>query len=117
MKASLSLTEAIDFYLQSRRPLGFASKSEESILRSLARYAGQLHHQGPLTEDLVLAWSRLPEGATPLWWARRLLTARRLAKFWQSFDPKVQVPPSGCLVPPIGGASLISTAGRKSPVC
>lgn len=99
MKASLSITQAIDFYLSSRRPLGFALKGDETILRSLARYARQVHHQGALTQDLILEWARLPKAGERLWWARRLLTAHRFARFWQVFDPKVQVPPSGVFGP------------------
>ncbi len=99
MKASLSITQAIDFYLSSRRPLGFALKSDETILRSLARYARQIHHQGVLTKDLILEWARLPKEVEPLWWARRLLTAHRFARFWHAFDPKVQVPPAGIFGP------------------
>jgi integrase len=126
MKASLSLTQASDFYLNSRRPLGFALKSDEAILRSLARYAHQIRHRGPLTEKLVLEWSRLPEEVAPLWWARRLLVARRLARFWHAFDPRVQVPPSGVFGPAYRRgqafiytaeeiASLLNAAGTLSP--
>ena len=99
MKRSLSITQAIDFYLRSRRPLGFALNIDEGILRSLARYADQIHHQGPLTAELVLQWARLPQEADRIWWARRLVVARRLARFWHAFDPKVQVPPEGVFGP------------------
>ena len=95
MKRSLSITQALDFYLRSRRPLGFALNIAEGILRSLAQYADQINHKGPLTEELVLQWARLPQRADPTWWARRLVTARRFATFWHAFDPKVQVPPAG----------------------
>lgn len=99
MKASLSITQAIDFYLSSRRPLGFTLKSDETMLRSLARYARQVHYQGALTKDLILEWARLPKEVEPLWWARRLLTAHRFARFWHAFDPRVQVPPAGIFGP------------------
>jgi hypothetical protein len=95
VKRSLSITQAIDFYLRSRRPLGFALNIDEGILRSLARYADQIQHQGPLTEELVLQWARLPQQVDRIWWARRLATARRFASFWHAFDSKVQVPPAG----------------------
>jgi integrase len=99
VKTSLSITQAIDFYLRSRRPLGFALNIDEGILRSLARYADQINHKGPLTEELVLQWARLPQQVDRLWWARRLVTARRFASFWHAFDPKVQVPPTGVFGP------------------
>lgn len=115
MKASLSLTQAIDFYLNSRRPLGFALKGDEAILRSLARYAQQVRHRGPLTEKLVLEWARSPEQVSPLWWARRLLTAQRLARFWHAFDSKVRIPPSGVFGPAYRrGQAYIYTAEEIS---
>jgi hypothetical protein len=63
MKAFTSLTQAIDFYLDTRRQWGFALKPEERTLRQLAAYAQQIHHRGPLTSELVLAWAALPATA------------------------------------------------------
>ena len=73
--SSLSLAKAIDFYLSTRRSLGFALKPNEQLLRSLARYAAKVHHRGPLSEGLALDWVRLPESANFGWWARRLISA------------------------------------------
>ena len=67
MKTAPSLTEAIDFYLGTRRALGFALVPNEHLLRSLARYAQKVHHRGPLTEKLALDWVRLPAGADSGW--------------------------------------------------
>ncbi len=99
MKNALSLTRAIDFYLSTRRSLGFALKPNEQLLRSLARYAETAHFRGPLTEKLALDWVRLPEGAKPGWWARRLGIVHRFARFWHEFDERVQVPPLGTFGP------------------
>jgi integrase len=99
MKTPLSLTKAIDFYLSTRRSLGFALKANEKILRSLARYAKKLHHRGPLTEKLALDWVRLPENVNPCWWARRLGVVHRFARFWHEFENRVQVPPLGTFGP------------------
>ena len=96
---TLSLTKAIDFYLSTRRSLGFALKSNEKILRSLARYAKKVHHRGTLTEKLALDWVRLPQCTNPCWWARRLGVVHRFARFWHQFDNRVQVPPSGVFGP------------------
>lgn len=106
MKSALSLTQAIDFYLSTRRSLGFALKPDEQILRSLARRAQQVRHRGPLTEKLALDWARSPAEADSLWWARRLVVVRRFARFWHAFDRQVQVPPSG----------VFGSAYRRSPV-
>ena len=94
-----SLTKAIGFYLSTRRSLGFALKSAEKNLRSLARYAKTVHHRGPLTEKLALDWVRLPKKVKPTWWARRLGVVHRFARFWHQFDNRVQVPPSGVFGP------------------
>ena len=99
MNPSLSFTEAIDFYLKTRRALGVALKTEETHLRSLARYAQQVQAPGPLTAALALAWAQLPQRTASVWWARRLGIVRRLARFWQAFDPQVQVPPAGVFGP------------------
>ncbi len=96
---TLSLTKAIDFYLSTRRSLGFALKSAEKNLRSLARYAKAVHHRGSLTEKLALDWVRLPKKVKPTWWARRLGVVHRFARFWHEFDNRVQVPPSGVFGP------------------
>jgi integrase len=106
MKASLTLGAAIDFYLRTRRSLGFALKPDEQILRSLQAYAQGVHYQRPLSEPLVLDWACSPQEADPMWWARRLVVARRFVQFWHAFDPRVQVPPSG----------VYGAAYRRNPV-
>src|SRR5260370_36018716 len=99
MKKLLSVPAAINFYLTSRRQLGFALTKEGQILGSLARYARRSHHRGPVTAQLVLRWAQLPQLAAPLWWARRLSIARQFAQFWVAFDSQTQVPPPGVFGP------------------
>jgi len=98
MKAR-SLKSAIAFYLQSRRRLGFALKSEGSLLENLVQHAKKLHHRGPLTTQLALQWAQTPSSANPLRHARRLEAVRRFARFWAAFDPRTQVPPAGLFGP------------------
>ena len=59
MKAR-SLQAAVGFYLQSRRRLGFALKSEGALLGNLLQHAQAVHHQGPLTTELALNWAQVP---------------------------------------------------------
>jgi integrase len=99
MKKPLSVPAAIDYYLASRRKLGFALRQEGWLLGTLARYARQSFHRGPLTAGLVLRWAQLPQPADPLWWARRLAIARQFAQFWVAFDSRTQVPPPGVFGP------------------
>lgn len=106
MRTALSLSKAIDFYLSSRRSVGYRLKEDELLLRSLARFARKAHLCGALTEKLVYDWACSPVNADPLWWAKRVVIVRRFAKFWNAFDPRVQVPQSGVFGP----------AYRRNPV-
>ena len=106
MKPVLSLSRAIDFYLSTRRSLGYRLKNDEILLRSLARYARKAHLRGPLSEKLVYDWACSPVNADPVWWAKRVVTVRRFARFWNAFDPRVQVPQPGVFGP----------ADRRNPV-
>ena len=99
MKRDLSLRAAVAHYLQCRRQLGFRLLKDGVDLAGLVRYAEQVHHRGPLTARLALNWAQLPKSASHLWWARRLDTVRRLARFWVAYDPRTQVPPTGVFGP------------------
>jgi integrase/recombinase XerD len=94
-----SLRAAVCFYLQSRRALGFALKSEGALLNNLVRHAHALHHRGPLTTELALDWAQVPPPANSLRRARRLEAVRHFARFWAAFDPRTQVPPAGLFGP------------------
>jgi integrase/recombinase XerD len=94
-----SLQAAVSFYLQSRRRLGFALKSEGALLENLVRHAQAVHHQGPLTTELALHWAQVPPPANSLRRARRLEAVRHFARFWAAFDPRTQVPPAGLFGP------------------
>jgi integrase len=99
MKKRPTLREAIAYYLRSRRQLGFALAKDGVGLAGLARYAEEVRHRGSLTVQLALDWAKLPQDAKPLWWARRLDTVRRFARFWVAYDPRTQVPPTGVFGP------------------
>jgi integrase len=99
MKKPLSLAKAVAYYLECRSQLGFELKADHFALRSLVRYAREVGHRGPLTQQLALRWAQLPQQANPLWRARRLDMARRFARFWVHFDPRTAVPPVGVLGP------------------
>jgi len=98
MKAR-SLKAAVGFYLQSRRRLGFALKSEGTLLENFVRHAQEVHHCGPLTNRLALAWAQSPPPAHSQRRARRLEAVRHFALFWTAFDPRTQVPPAGLFGP------------------
>ena len=99
MKKPRSVPAAIEYYVDHRHQMGFVLRSEGWLLSTLADYARQTQHRGPLTAALVLAWAQLPVSADPHWWARRLAVARQFALFWVAFDPRTQVPPPGIFGP------------------
>jgi integrase/recombinase XerD len=90
-----SLRSAVDFYLSSRRQLGFALQEQDCLLDNLVDYAQERGHRGPLTSQLALDWAQLPPPPPSRQRARRLLAIRQFALFWASFDPRTQIPPAG----------------------
>jgi integrase len=99
MKRPLSVSSAIEYYVRARRQLGFQMEQEARVLATLAAYARQTRHRGPLTSELVVRWAQLPQGAERVWWASRLGVARRFAQYWLAFDPRTQIPPAGFFGP------------------
>jgi site-specific recombinase XerD len=94
-----SLKGAVAFYLERRRRLGFALKSEGARLENLVQYARAAHRRGPLTTDLALTWAQVPPPTNSLQRVRRLEVVRRFAVFWSAFDPRTQIPPTGVFGP------------------
>jgi integrase len=105
MKAQ-PLKAAVGFYLQSRRRLGFALKSEGALLENFVQHTQEQHHRGPLTSQVALAWAQTPPATQMRRRACRLEAVRHFALFWTAFDPRTQVPPAG----------LFGTAYRRVPV-
>jgi integrase len=89
-----SLKIAVPFYLQSRRHLGFALRSEGRFLGSLLGFAKSLNHHSPLTIDLISRWIA-SSARSAFQRARQWQAARRLAIFLAAFDPRTQIPASG----------------------
>ena len=86
-------------YLASRRNLGFALEVAGKELLLFARYCDQIGHQGPITTDLAIQWARLPQKADPHYWAIRLDTVRRFARYRALFETETEIPPTGVLGP------------------
>lgn len=92
MKKISSLAGAVDFYLKTRRALGFTLKSDQYALTSLVRYAQRRGQRGPLTSSLAMTWAKLPVELGPPQWAVRLKMVRRFARFWHAYDPRTEIP-------------------------
>jgi integrase len=99
MKRHTTMTRLAREYLVYRRKLGFQLRTEGRQLLVFARWADRSGHRGPLTIDLALRWARLPQKATPLYWARRLEVVRCFARYLAILDPRTQIPPARLLGP------------------
>lgn len=122
-----SFTESAEEYLAFRRGLGFRLKTEGQLLLKFAEFADR-EHSGPVTTQLALRWACFPEGASPLYCARRLEVVRCFTRFLAIFDEGTEIPPQGLLgrahrriAPHIYSdgeiSDLIAAAGRLSSRC
>lgn len=89
-----ALSGHVEDYLRLRRALGFKLEREEQLLNQLVDY---LHATGAMriSSELAIAWARLPVGARPSHWAKRLGVVRKFAAYLQTIDPTTEVPPAG----------------------
>jgi len=81
-------------YLRLRRALGFKLTAEGRLLPQLVDYLAQAG-ASTLTGDLAITWAGLPHASQPISLAHRLGAARGFARYLQTIDPQVQVPPTG----------------------
>jgi integrase len=94
-----TMAKRVEEYLAYRHALGYQIRIEGQLLRSFARFADTVGHQGPLTTELALRWSRLPEEAARLYQARRLEVVRTLARYLAAREAGTEIPPRGMLGP------------------
>jgi integrase len=73
-------------------------RAERWILESLVKYARSRQHRGPLTVEFAIKWAKSSK-STPCNHSCRLNTASRFARFWQTHNPRVEVPIIGLLGP------------------
>jgi len=99
MSNTHTMVDLAQQYLDSRRKLGFALTVQGKELLLFARYCDQTGHEGPITTELAIRWARLPCEADPHYWAKRLDTVRRFARYRALFDPATEIPPKGILGP------------------
>ena len=93
------MTARVEAYLSFRRAFGYALRIEGQLLLSFARYAEDSCHSGPLTNDLLLRWVRLPPQASRIYCAKRLELLTGFARYCQLFDPLTEIPPKGIFGP------------------
>jgi len=90
------LRQALADYLSLRRSLGYALQRTEKLLNQFLDY---LEERGAsvITADLALAWARLPQDGSPLWWAHRLTVVRGFAGYLHVLDEAHEVPSTDVL--------------------
>jgi integrase len=90
------LEQSLADYLDLRRALGFKLERAEKLL---AQYMAFLDARGEdrVTVANALDWTRLPETASPSWWAFRLSTVRGFAGYLHALNPAHEIPPADVL--------------------
>jgi integrase/recombinase XerD len=90
------LRQVLADYLSLRRSLGYGLQRPEKLLNQFLDY---LEERGAsvITADLALAWARLPEDASPLWWAHRLTVVRGFAGYLHVLNEVHEVPSTDVL--------------------
>lgn len=105
MSAPKKMVDQAEDYLAFRRRLGYALGSDGKELMLFARYADKIGHTGSVTNVLAIDWAKLPEGANPSYWARRLHSVRQFAKYAALYDERTEIPP----------ADTFGTISRRPP--
>jgi integrase/recombinase XerD len=90
------LRDALADYLSLRRSLGYGLRRPEKLLNQFLDYLEECG-ASMITTDLAVAWARLPQGASPLWWAHRLSVVRGFAGYLHVLDEAHEVPPTDVL--------------------
>jgi integrase len=99
MKPATTMVSLVEDYLERRRRLGFALESEERRLLCFARFADQIGHRGPITEELALRWACSSSRATATTRAGRLKILSPFAKYRLQFDPATEIASPGLCGP------------------
>ena len=98
MNAAPTVQAAVRQYLHERRQLGFALKAPGTELLRFARFADDRGHQGPLTQELQIAWARTHVRRTgAVTAARRIEIVRPFAAYYRQFEINTEVPALGLL--------------------
>ena len=99
MKPATTMVSLVEDYLECRRRLGFALESDERRLLCFARFADQIGHRGPITEELALRWACSSTRTTPITRAGRLKILSPFAKYRLQFDPATEIASPGLCGP------------------
>jgi integrase len=95
MNTPSSLAPLVDRYLSLRRTLGYDLRTDESALRSFARFADREAPSRSITTALALQWVTQSKSTERSYLSHRLRAIRSFAQFCAAIDPRTQVPPKG----------------------
>ena len=90
------LRQALADYLSLRRSLGYGLQRAEKLLNQFLDYL-EARCASVITVDLALAWARLLQDGSPLWWAHRLTVVRGFARYLHVLDEAHEVPSADVL--------------------
>lgn len=94
MNSSDTMLSKVKAYLADRRQAGFVLSIAGKQLLSFARFADRSGYRGPLTVELASRWALANRRGLALTAARRIEVIRSFARYWQTFDPKTEMPPA-----------------------
>lgn len=97
------LRQAAEDYLRIRRALGYKLERAGEMLPHFIDFLED-NGQDTITIDLALAWAT-PSNIKPATWERRLIVIRGFARYLQTIDPRVEVPPT----------DILPSVGRRPP--
>jgi len=130
MNARTDLQAKVDDFLAERHHLGFDSERMGYALHSLAKYAADGDHRGPLTADFMAEWARQDstELHHPSTGARRFELLRPFARWLRQFEALTEVPEEPVFGPVPGRVAphvyredeiveLLGAARNISPKC
>lgn len=94
-----SMKRRVQRFIEYKRGLGYAWRTEGFVLRSFAEFADKRAPREAITVALALAWATSTRKANSVYHAKRLDAVRTFAKHEAELDPRTQVPPPGVLGP------------------
>lgn len=92
----IALDQVLADYLRIRRAMGHQLVRDGKLLAQFLLYLDVRGAQ-TITTELALGWATLPTAPGTAWPANRLGVARRFARYAQTIDPAIEVPPPGLL--------------------
>lgn len=98
MSGANTLMEAVQCYLQERRRLGFSLVAPATQLRRFAQFASSRRHEGPITQELQIAWAQEHvQRTSAVTAARRLEVLRPFIAYYRQFEAASEMVPTGTL--------------------